>query len=226
MKKFLSVLLCQSLAGLAFSQSTIYGIFGGAQATSVHYSVRGKTQPSQSKPGAQGGLILKIPFENQLFFSPSLYYSLKGYKVTLKDTLSFPGIDIAADDVSVHTVELAPLFHLNFSDHPQHFFVQFGPAFDVAFSGTEKLNYSNGTVSKRPMPFNFEAYGRITSTAIMRLGYENSKGFLIFAHYDFGLGSMNDADDGPQIKHRLFGLSIGKFFNRNPNVFDTRVKEK
>ena len=36
-------------------------------------------------------------------------------------------------------------------------------------------------------------------------------------------GSMNNADHGPIIRHRLFGVSIGAFFGKNPNLIDTRL---
>ena len=37
----------------------------------------------------------KVVFDNQFFFYPSIYYSLKGYKVTLKDP-AFPPTELSA----------------------------------------------------------------------------------------------------------------------------------
>ena len=46
-------------------------------------------QAARYKYGFQAGGLFKTPFEKNLFFVPSVYYSLKGYKVTLKHP-SFP----------------------------------------------------------------------------------------------------------------------------------------
>ena len=62
------------------------------------------------------------------------------------------------------------------------------------------------------MKFSFGDYGRFTSSAIARLGYQMQNGFFFFGHVTYGLGSMNNADNGPKIRHRIFGVSAGKYF--------------
>jgi len=62
------------------------------------------------------------------------------------------------------------------------------------------------------MKFSFGDYGRFTSSAIARLGYQMQNGFFFFGHVTYGLGSMNNADNGPKIRHRIFGVSVGKYF--------------
>jgi hypothetical protein len=223
----LRLILC--LLVLVFSTAlfaqTKFGIFAGPQATNVSYKISDKKQPSDYKYGLQAGATIKIPFENRLYFSPSLYYSLKGYKVTLNEP-SFPPSSLAINnETQIHTIEIAPLFHIDFSARPSHLFVKFGPAIDVAISGKEKFEEIDGDIVNQKMKFSFVDYGRITASTIVHLGYEAKNGLFIYGHYAHGIGSMNNADNGPRILHRVFGISIGKYFWRYPNFIDTRNRE-
>src|SRR5215218_5458213 len=162
-----SLIILFSTPGL--SQVT-YGIFGGPQLTSAKYKVEDVHQPTEFKLGAQLGATMKIPFDNRLYFGPAVYYSMKGYKVKLNKP-SFPPAEAAINnEVTLHTLELAPLLHLDFSNQPNHFFVKFGPAIDIAFSGKEKFDTLGGTSPiERPMHFAFTEYGRFTAQAIVHL---------------------------------------------------------
>jgi hypothetical protein len=228
MKRFIAraftFCLMISTSKLSFSQNS-YGFFGGPQMTTAKYKVMEEKQPTEFKPGFQLGATMKIPFDNQLYFGPAVYYSMKGYKVTLNNP-SFPPTQKAINNqTTIHTLEIAPLLHLDFNKQPSHFFVKFGPAIDLAFMGREKFDTLAGAAPvERSMRFAFSEYGRITAQAIFHLGFESRKGYFVFAHYAEGLGGLNNADNGPTIKHRIVGLSFGWFF-RNRNVIDTKVKE-
>ncbi len=188
------------------------GFFLGPQATSANYEVIEKEQPTDYKIGLQAGITAKIPVEYQLYFAPSVYYSLKGYKVTLNNPSFPPGEDAQSNNVSIHTIEIAPLFHFDLSKKASHPFIQFGPAIDIAVFGKEEIILKNGDAVSRDMKFSFGDYGRFTSSAIARLGYQMQNGFFFFGHVTYGLGSMNNADNGPKIRHRVYGVSVGKYF--------------
>jgi hypothetical protein len=215
---------CLFIAVTAFSQLKV-GVFGGPQITSAKYKIEGETQPTDHKYGAQLGATMKVPFENNVYFAPALYYSLKGYKVTLNKP-AFPPSDKAINnDVSLHTVEAAALLQYDLSKNPSHFFIKGGFALDFAISGKEKFEVlPRGSVS-RNMKFSFGDYGLVTASANFHLGYETANGLIIFAHYAHGIGSMNNADNGPRIFHRIGGISLGYYLRKNPNVLDTRVKQ-
>jgi len=187
------------------------GVFLGPQATSANYEVMEKEQPTDYKIGGQAGITAKIPVEFQFYFAPSVYYSLKGYKVTLNNPSFPPGEDAQSNNVSIHTIEIAPLFHFDLSKKASHPFIQFGPAIDIAVFGKEEIVLKNGDAVSRDMKFSFGDYGRFTSSAIARLGYQMQNGFFFFGHVTYGLGSMNNADNGPKIRHRVFGVSVGKY---------------
>ncbi len=210
--RFFVFLLFIIISNNVISQVRI-GFFLGPQATSANYKVMDEEQPSEYKIGAQAGITAKIPVEYQLYFAPAVYYSLKGYKVTLNNPSFPPGEDAVTNNVSVHTIEIAPLFHFDLSKKASHPFIQFGPAIDIAIFGKEEIVLKNGDEVNRDMKFSFGDYGRFTSLAIGRLGYEMQNGFFIFGHFTYGLGSMNNADNGPKIRHRNFGVSIGKYLS-------------
>lgn len=208
----LTILLC-TISFISFSQSR-FGIFAGPQTTTAKYEVQGNKQNTEWKYGAQAGIMWKVPFEGKLYFAPAIYYNRKGYKVDLKDFASPPDENAINNDVTVQSIEVAPLFNIDLSNKPNHLFIKFGPAVDFIFSGKETVGLKSGEKVTRDMKFSFGDYGRITSAAIVHLGFEAANGFIIFGHYSYGLGSMNNSDFGPSIKHRVAGLSIGKYFKK------------
>jgi hypothetical protein len=210
-----SSFICLAQVQLAF--------FAGPQATSAHYMVGENKQPAEFKYGLMGGAAAKVVFDNQFYFFPSIYYSLKGYKVTLKDP-SFPPTELANNNnTTIHTIEIAPLFQIDFNKNPAHPFVRFGPAVDYAFAGREKFDTTSSTggvgTIDRAMLFSFGDYGHFTAQAVVHLGYETGKGLMFFAFYEHGIGSLNNADNGPRILHRIAGVSVGW-------LFTSYVKEK
>lgn len=204
-----------------------FSFLAGPQASSARYLVNGEKQPAGFKYGFMGGVAAKVEFDNQLYFFPSVYYSHKGYKVTLNDP-AFPPTEYAKNNnTSLQTIEIAPLFQYDFNKKLSHVFMRFGPAVDFAVLGHEKFDTvsvsGNSASVSRPMLFSFGDYGRFSAQAIVHLGYETGTGPAFFVFYEHGFGSMNNADHGPKIFHRIYGISFQWLFGRNPLVFDTRT---
>lgn len=193
-----------------------FGIFAGPQISTAKYTILGDKQSVSNKYGFQLGGTMKIPFENRLYFSPMAFYSLKGYKVELSRP-SFPPDTLALDNnTTIHTVELAALLQYDFSSKPNHFFLRFGPALDFQLSGREKFNLKNGSAVDRNMIWDFGSYGRYAASAIIQFGYETASGLTLTANYDRGIATINNADGGPKIRHRVFALTVGKYFKKKP----------
>jgi hypothetical protein len=211
-KTFLTAVM--AVAVLICSAQVQFGLFGGPQVTSAKYTVKEKKQPNSQKYGFQLGGSLKVPFENKLYFAPAMFYSLKGYKVKFNQRSYFPDSLAVDNNTTIHTFELAPLLQYDFSNQPGHFFVKFGPSIDFQISGKEKFKRSNRTTIDRKMVFSFTQYGRYAASFITQFGYETKDGFLLFAQYSHGIGSMNNADGGPGIWHRVIGISIGKYLDK------------
>jgi hypothetical protein len=60
---------------------------------------------------------------------------------------------------------------------------------------------------------------------LVNIGYELKNGFFVLGQYSHGLANINNADHGPRIRHRVFGISIGKFLCGNKIEMDTRNRE-
>jgi hypothetical protein len=165
------------------------------------------------KYGFQAGVGLKAPFDEKLFFSPAIFYSMKGYKVNFNQYSFPPDTNATDNNTRIHTVEIAALLQFVFSNAPDHFFLKAGPSFDFQLSGQEKFNLRSGDYVSRKMKFSFGDYGFVGVNLLAQFGYETNNGFIVFAQYSFGLANISNADGGPQIRHRVFGISVGKYLH-------------
>lgn len=211
-KIFFAALLIFS-AITCFAQVDI-GIFAGPQITTARYSVNSEKQSTSNKYGFHLGTNLKVPFENKLYFAPAVFYSLKGYKVKLDQPSPFPDSLAIDNNTTLHTFELAALLQYDFTGNPNHFFIKFGPSIDIQLYGKEKFNRKNNSVIDRKMVFSYTKYGRFGANLIVQLGYETSKGIFFSGQYCHGVGNIVNADFGPYIIHRVYGISIGKYIGK------------
>jgi hypothetical protein len=222
--------LCLSSVFIAFvficpAQGPQFLIFAGPQMTSAKYTINGVKQPTDYKFGFQAGVGMKVPFETNLFFSPAIFYSLKGYKVKFNRPAYPPDLMAADNNATVHTVELAFLLQYDMGKQANHFFLRAGPSLDFQLKGKEKFNLLGGGSVSQNMIFSFGEYGHYSANLLIQPGFETRGGFTVSAQYTLGLASINNADDGPIIKYHIYGISIGKYLNNKKIVIDTRNKE-
>ncbi len=206
MKKILlsaTLLICLH----SFSQVKTF-VFVGVQGNNAKYTIDGAKQNTSFKIGGQAGIGMKVPFEGRLSFVPSVFYSMKGYKVKFSKGSPFPDAQAINNNTNIHCVELAALLQHDFSADENHFFIRFGPSLDFQLFGNEKYETAAGTVDRK-MPFGYDKYGHYSGNLIAHFGYETSTGFFINAQYTYGLASINNFDLGPQIRHRDIGITVG-----------------
>lgn len=225
LSRLLSCCLIMCSIQKGYAQSPQYGIFAGPQMSSASYFVKEVKQSTKYKYGFQAGFTMKVPFETNLFFSPAAFYSMKGYKVKFKNFAYPPDLQAKDNDTRIHTFNLAFLLQYDMSGKPDHFFLKAGPSLDFQLKGKETYNLMNGSVVSKNMVYSFGEYGRYAASLLLQLGFETKEGLLIFGQYDLGIADINNADAGPRINHRAFGISIGKYFNSKKIVLDTRNKE-
>lgn len=225
MKKYFILLLTFIISLIASSQPEL-GIFAGPQATGARYTILNQKQKNEIKYGFQAGFNLKVPFEDRLFFAPAAFYSLKGYNVTLTQFVYPPDTNAVSNNTRIHTFELAAMLQYDLSSNPGHFFIKAGPSLDFHLFGNETYNLKAGGSVSRKMKFSTDGdYGHFSANMLGQIGYETAGGFMIFAQYTHGMASTNNEDYGPKIRHRAYGISIGKFLNRKKIVIDTKNKE-
>lgn len=214
MKRYLFFILILVIHYSCIAQNHFL-FFAGPQATSARYKIKDQKQETGYKFGFQAGVGWKIPFDINLFFAPAIYYNLKGYKVTLKDPAFPPSLFAKNNNTTLHSIDFMPMLQLDFGAQPAHLFLKVGAGMDFVFSGREKFDLTTGESIDRKMVFSFGDYGRYTSNAVVHFGYETVGRIMIFGHYTYGLGSLNNADKGPVIRHRIMGVSVGKYLKKN-----------
>jgi hypothetical protein len=205
------VLFIAFLFSLTAGAQIRWNLFAGPQATTARYRINDIKQNRENKIGFQAGAGAKVPFEGHLYFSPAIFYSSKGYKVTFNRFAYPPDAAAVNNNTRLHTVETAFLLQYDLNLSPSHTFIKAGPSLDFQLSGREKFKTNTNTTVDRKMKFSYGDYGHYSANILVQMGYESEKGFIIYWQYTYGLGSINNFDDGPRIRHRAFGLSLGKF---------------
>lgn len=184
-------------------------LFAGPQLTTAKYEINNGKQETDFKTGFMAGIRLTTQVEGPVYFSPALYYSQKGYKVDFNRAANPPDPEAKNNNTTINTICFAPLLQFNLAKAKSNLFFRFGPAFDVALSGTEAFDSTGNKRVERSMLFGSTAYSPVTAFANVHFGFEHKSGFSIFAHYEHGLSNLNNADYGPTILHRVVGLSLG-----------------
>lgn len=196
---------------IAASAQVNFNVFGGPQYTTVSYKIDGVKQDVTGKPGFQLGAGMKVAFEEKLFFAPSLFYSMKGYKVKFNRFRYPPDVTATDNNATFHTVETAFLLQYDFTNKPYGPYLQLGPSLDFQLFGKEKFNTVNGEVDRK-IPFGYDKYGHFSANAILVVGYELQSKIFVRGQLTYGLASINNSDYGPDIKYRAVGISVGKSF--------------
>ena len=195
----------------AISQSQL-GILGGVHASSALYAIKNVKQPTDFKFGFHLGVDYKIPFENRLTFVPTLSYSMMGYKATFNQPSYPPDLLAKDNDTRMHEIDVDALLQYDITKKSDHFFLRAGPSFNFILSGHEKYNLSTGETIDRNMKFSVTSgYGRYLAGIVAQVGYETSRGITIYAQYMQQLMSMNNELEGPSIRNRMVGITVGKF---------------
>ncbi|RYY54363.1 MAG: PorT family protein [Chitinophagaceae bacterium] len=213
MKRFLLLTAITCLAFLSHAQNKVL-LYGGPQLASAFYSVNGKEQHVNTKPGFHLGTAMKVPFEGHFYFAPTVFYSLKGYKVDLTEPSTPPDPMATANDTRIHTLEVAPLFQFDIGKKASHFFFRFGPTIDVQLSGRETFTLQDKSKVSRKMKYSFKDYGYVGANVMATLGYETRGGSFFGVTLSHGLGSINNTDYGARILHQVAGISFGKYIRR------------
>lgn len=193
-----------------------FGIFAGPHISTAKYTVKNVKQPTDPKFGFHLGVGLEVAFENKLYFSPALSYSLMGFDVKFNKPSLPPDLLAKDNSIRFHQIDLDFLLQYNFSSKPNHIFFKAGPALHIVMGGREEFNLVTGQHISRKMKYGTSNgdYGPYLASFVVQPGYETLTGFIIYVHYVLGLGSMNNADGGPMILNRVFGITIGKYFRK------------
>lgn len=213
MQLFKGLFLLSLFVGFCTNSKAQVRIFAGPQFATTKYTIRNVKQDTEFKQGFLAGIGLTNPIEGSLYFSPSLYYSRKGYKVSSFNLPSIPpNEDARNNDVTLQSIVLTPLLQFNLAKGDRFAFVRMGPGFDISFSGNETFDSAGVKTIDRSMTFSSTAYSPATAFFNVQLGYEMANGLSLLAHYEHGLSSLNNRDLGPMILQRAVGIVAGYRF--------------
>jgi hypothetical protein len=202
-----------SIAG--YCQQPEFQIFGGPHIAATDYSISSTKQPATSKIGFHLGAGYKIPFDGILFFSPSISYAMRGYKVEFNKPSYPPDLLATNNNTTFHEIDVNILLQFDLSKKPSHLFFKFGPSFNFILSGKEKFDLSTGESVNRAMKFSTtNSYGRYNASLTAHFGYETSGGLSISGNFLYGMISMNNEEQGPSIYNYMYGLTIGKYLRK------------
>ncbi len=195
---------------------------GGVQSPGARYELLHQPQPIQRFLGFQAGAQLKVPFDVNLYFVPSIRYNLRGYDVRLEIPNVQPNPDAIQNSIRLHNLETAFLLQFDFGSNPNHVFFRGGPSLETHLSGKENYMKSNGEQVNQPVSFARGDYGRYSMNLLSEVGLETRSGWFAYGFYTYGATSISNRDYGPSIKLRSFGISLGKYLNGKKIILDTR----
>lgn len=186
-----------------------YGLKAGINSVNALVVAPDGTQPSTSPgTGFYLGCLLKIPFDNKLYFVPAIQYSYKNYTIHYNDA------DLTSCRMHLNYIEIPMLLNYDFKNSGNYFFIQGGPSFSFALSG-KQVNTKPGEASHTEnMKFAYTSYGRFEANAVLNLGFHFCNNLSLVGGYALGLGTIVNDDNGPVIKHRMFNFGINYLFNR------------
>ena len=204
---FTGLFCCDSI----YSQAE-FQIFAGPHISSTNYSIKSVTQPTDSKVGFHFGAGYKITFDGILFFSPSISYAMRGYKVQFNQPSYPPDLLAIDNNTTFHEIDVEPLLQFDLSKKANHPFIKVGPSFNFILWGKESYNLATGESIDRNLKLSTtNNYGRYNASLVGQFGFETSKGLIIYAYYLRGLISMNNEEQGPSIYNSMYGITLGKF---------------
>ena len=212
MKKIFVFVLLSFLYSYAQSQDMghlVLGIKGGYNYSLSTYNTN-KKLPTNAVHGGYAGLMLKVPFDNRLFFVPQIDASYRGFST---DSLQR---NVYSSIKEVH-IRVQPLLQLNFK-HPESksntLFVQFGPSVGFGMWGRETKQDNANLPSEANLRYGFKYYGRYDANWHTGIGYETTNGLRFLLEYAHGLGGMINTDDGPSLKYRNLSIGIGYWLGK------------
>lgn len=189
-----------------------YGVLGGVQQIDARVKIPdGVRIPASAGYGFHAGGMLKVPFDKNVFFSPQILYSLKGFTIHYNNMLQD---SVTASKLLIHYIEIPAMLQFDTRSDGNGFFFLFGPSVSVAIAGKEKRTFLGNNEKERPMRFANTAYGRFEMNLAAKVGYCFKNNIIITGGYSYGLGSIINDDYFARIVPRMITLSAGYFFRR------------
>nr|WP_294907415.1 porin family protein [uncultured Lacibacter sp.] len=183
-----------------------YGLKGGYNYVIAAYTAA-KTQGTH---GGYLGVMMKVPFDNRLFFNPQIDFNYRGMKTT-----SLPPNEFS--EVKELQLRVMPLVQIDFK-HPDKnentFFLSTGPSLGFGITGHQAKQDQNGNVTERSLHYGFQRYGQFDANWHLGLGYETTNGLRLLVDYTHGLGNMINTNFAGNLRYRTISAGVGYWFGK------------
>jgi hypothetical protein len=206
---FLLLSACTLFAATASSQSLgkiYYGIKGGYNYSLTTYTAA----ESEGAHGGYAGVMMKIPFDNRLFFAPQIDFNYRGMKAK-----TLPANELSK--VTELQIRVMPVVQIDFK-HPDKnentMFVMIGPSLGFGVGGKQIKQDQNGTPVSGKLKYGFQDYGQYDASWHTGLGYETTNGLRLLLDYALGLSNMMNRDGGPNLKFHTISAGVGYWFGK------------
>jgi hypothetical protein len=203
MKKHLCLLPMMMLCSIIVSAQVQFGFKGGLHYTDAKaLNNQGENLSVSGAGGIHLGAQMKVSFDKNLYFIPQMQYAYKNF------TIEYNNTDTASIQMKMHYLEIPLLLEYSLVKENKGFFFQFGPSLSVAIAGNETITGKAGGTQNKPIKYAFNAYGRMEANLVTNAGYQFNPYMQFTFGYAHGLGSIVNADLGPQITPRMFTASL------------------
>ncbi len=183
-----------------------YGIKGNYSYVLAPYTLT-KTEGTH---GGDLGVMMKIPFDNRLFFTPQVDFNYRGMKAKTLVPNEF-------SKISELQFRVMPLVQIEFK-HPDKkentVFLSTGPSLGFGLLGQQTKQNQNGDPADRSLHYGFTRYGRYDAQWHLGLGYETTNGLRLLLNYSHGLGNMINTDGAGNLRYRVISAGIGYWFGK------------
>ncbi len=193
---------------LCSSAQVNWMIRGGYNYSSARAMYLDTKRPTDPKSGFNIGIGLKSFFDYNIYFTPQLNYSMKGYSVSYGADSS-----VAASNTTLHMVEFPILLQTYLNPNSENrFFLQYGPTVSLIVAGKERATFQNGTFEDRNLKFGSTGYGRWEVSLMGAIGIEMKNVYVASIGFNAGMTKIVNSDFGAKIKTSVISVNFGYYF--------------
>jgi hypothetical protein len=213
MKNFtLFVFFLVFVGSFGFSQDMNHiriGIKAGYNYNLSQYKTN-KNLPVKGVHGGYAGMLLKIPFDNRLYFVPQMDVSYRGTKTDSPQKYEFSSIK----EFHLRVMPLLQIEFTNPAEKRNTWFLQIGPSIGFGITGKQIKQDGNNVPVSANLKYGYQAYGRYDANWHTGLGYETTDGLRILLDYAHGLGNMINTENAGRLKYRTISLGVGYWLSK------------
>lgn len=213
MKQLFTIFFCTVILSTTSKAQDLTNILFGIKAGyNLNFSnfITTKKVPSNIAHGGYAGVMMKIPFDNRLSFTPHVDFNYRGTSTDSIQPDQFSSI-------KEFQMRIMPLLQIDFK-HPDEkantLFVHFGPAVEFGITGKQVKQDASNNKQSRSLHYGYQRYGRYDASLHAGIGYETTAGFRLLLDYGHGLGNMINTEFGGTIKYRTVSLGVGYWLGR------------